>query len=182
MKTKKLLFIFFSLVSVSIHGQGQVDLTAHRKQLSTINYLAGKWKGTASIQQPGGKTLTLHQSETITWELDSLLMRIEGVGTDPETKKKSFHAFAIISYNPMTQQLGLRSYTHEGRQTDAYFNPISVNQFEWGFDLPANRGKVRYTIVISETDKTWTEKGEFSPDGTRWMPFITMNLVKESSF
>lgn len=179
MKTVKILLVLFCMVSLTLTSQGQVDLTAHRKHLATLSYLAGKWKGTATVQQPGGKMLTLHQSETITWELDSLLLKIEGVGTDPTTQKKSFHAWAIISYNPMTQQLGLRSYTHEGRQTDAYFNPVNANQFEWGFDLPGNRGKVRYTIVLSEKEKTWTEKGEFSPDGTQWMPFITMNLVKE---
>ncbi|MBL7860607.1 MAG: hypothetical protein JNJ65_05545 [Cyclobacteriaceae bacterium] len=176
----KTIIICLTLLFFTARSQGQAPNPAiNKKQLAPLSYLIGSWKGTATIQQRGGATLVVNQEEKISWELDSLLIKIEGIGKDPATQKKNFHAYALISYNPITQQLGMRSYTHEGYQTDAYFKILGTNQFEWGFDLPANRGKIRYTITLSETERTWVEKGEFSADGNTWYPTLSMSLVKQ---
>lgn len=176
----KKIIVCLTLLLVVAKSQGQAPNPAvNKKQLAPLNYFIGNWKGTATIQQRSGTPLVVNQEEKISWELDSLLIKIEGIGKDPATQKKNFHAYAVISYNPSTQQLGMRSYTLEGYQTDAYFKILGTNQFEWGFDLPANRGKIRYTITLSETERTWVEKGEFSADGNTWYPTLSMNLVKQ---
>jgi len=177
MKTVSTVTLLFALTVTSIVAQNPAKI--NRDQLKPFNYLIGNWKGTATIQQQGGAAIKVNQEEKISWELDSTLIHIEGIGKDPITNKKSFHAYALLFYNPATQQLGMKSFTMEGRQTDAYFKILAENKFEWGFDLPGNRGKIKYLITLSTKDKTWNEEGEFSQDGTQWFPFMSMNLVKQ---
>ena len=55
--------------------------------------------------------------------------------------EKVFQAFAVLAYNPQTQQLGMKAFTLEGRQTEAYFKVLEENKFEWGFDLPNGKAK-----------------------------------------
>ena len=106
------------------------------------------------------------------------MLTIEGTGKDPVTQKVTFHAFAVVAYNQQTKQLGMKSFTMEGRQTDAYFNVVAENKFVWGFDVPT--GKIKYSITLSPQAKTWYEKGEFSPDGAQWFSFFEMNLIKQN--
>jgi hypothetical protein len=177
MKRLTIIIPFLLVLSISAHSQDPAKI--NREQMKALSYLVGNWKGTATIQQQGGATIKVNQEEKVQWQLDSLLISVEGIGRDPVTNKQNFHAFALLSYNQPTQQLAMRSHTHEGRQTDAYFKILEPNHFEWGFDLPGNRGKIRYTILLSEKDKTWKEKGEFLQDGTQWYPFLNMELTKQ---
>jgi hypothetical protein len=160
-------------------GFAQETGKTNREHLKPFSYLIGNWKGTATIQQRGGEPIKVNQEEKISWQLDSMLIQIEGIGKDPLTNKKTFHAYGLIFYNATTQQVGMKSFTMDGRQADAYFKALTGNQFEWGFDIADNRGKIKYTITISEKEKSWYEKGEFSQDGTKWFPIMSMNLVKQ---
>ncbi len=160
-------------------GFAQESGNVNREQLKSMRYLIGNWKGTATIQQQGSGPIKVNQEEKISWQLDSMLINIEGIGRDPLTNKKTFHAFALVFYNAATQQVAMKSFTLEGSQTDAYFKVVATNQFEWGFDIADNRGKIKYTITLSEKEKSWYEKGEFSKDGTQWFPFMSMDLVKQ---
>ena len=175
MKTNMLIIAILFLCS-STNAQ---DARINKKQLSSLTYMIGSWKGEATISQRGATPIKAVQEEKISWQLDSMLVNIEGIGKDLVTMKQTFHAFALVFYNPETKQLAMKSFTHEGYQTDAYFNVLAENKFEWGFDLKSNRGKIKYHIVLSEKDKSWSEKGEFSPDGTTWYPFMEMNLIKQ---
>lgn len=73
----------------------------------------------------------------------------------------------------------MKSHIMDGNQTEAYFKVISENNFEWGFETPT-KAKIKYTIVLNPQDKSWVEKGEYSPDGNTWYPFLDMNLKKIS--
>lgn len=171
---KKLKIVLVILLATSqLYAQ---DLATSREVLKKLNYMAGRWKGEATIQQRGGPPKKVIQEERIDWRLDSLVLTIEGTGKDPVTQKVAFHAFAIISYNQQAKKLEMKSFTMEGRQTDAYFNVISESEFVWGFDVPG--GKIKYTITLSSQNRTWYEKGEYSPDGVQWYPTFEMNLTK----
>ncbi len=170
-----LVFILVQITNTLAQDQSHTN----REQLTPLRYFIGNWKGTATIRKQDGITIKVNQEEKVTWQLDSLLLNFEGIGKDPVTNKQAFHAFALVFYNPDTKQLGMKSFTNEGLQTDAYFTVVSENKFEWGFDLKENRGKIKYTITLSPKDKTWFEQGEFSPNGNQWYPFITMNLIKQ---
>jgi hypothetical protein len=172
MKKLKIVLIIL-LANSQLYAQ---DLATNRETLKKLNYMAGYWKGEATIQQRGGPPKKAIQEERIEWRLDSLVLTIEGMGKDPVTQKVAFHAFAIINYNQLTKKLEMKSFTMEGRQTDAYFTIVSENEFVWGFDVPA--GKIKYTINLSPQNKTWNERGEYSADGIQWYPTFQMSLTK----
>jgi hypothetical protein len=138
----KTIVTLLVLIATSFHLQAQEPGRVNREQLKPFSYLIGSWQGSATIQQQGGAPIKANQEEKISWQLDSTLINIEGIGRDPGTNRKTFHAYAVIFYNPTTQQVGMKSFTNEGRQTDAYFKTLAENQFEWGFDIPNNRVKL----------------------------------------
>jgi hypothetical protein len=125
MKTKMLTLAIFILCP-SINAQ---DARINKTQLKALSYMVGNWKGEATIQRQGTTPIKVEQEEKISWQLDSMLVNVEGIGKDPVTKKQSFHAFALVFYNPETKQLAMKSFTHEGYQTDAYFNVLDENKF-----------------------------------------------------
>ena len=174
MKTLTTIHIIILIGSSALIAQ-QRDFSAQCKsEMKKLAYFVGDWKGTAVIQTPNGPQ-TLVQTEHIQWELDGVVLSIEGIGR--ENDKVTFNALAFVNFNPATQEFQFRSYLKEGYATDAYFKVLGENQFEWGFDIPTG-GKVKYSITLDSTKKTWYELGEYSPDGTKWMKSIEMNLVK----
>ena len=151
------------------------DFSAQCKsEMKKLSYFVGDWKGTAVMQTRNGPQ-TINQAEHIKWELDGVVLSIEGTGR--ENDKVKFNALAFVNFNPSNQEFQFRSYLKEGSSTDAYFKVVGENQFEWGFDIPTG-GKVKYSITLDPTKKTWYELGEYSPDGSKWMKSIEMHLIK----
>ncbi len=151
--------------------------SAARAKMKKLNLMAGRWKGEASVSQRGGAPLKINQEEKIEWQLDSLVLTIEGTGRNQsDPTKVSFHAFAVINFNTTTQAYNMKSFLMDGKQTDAFFTEVGENKFDWGFDVPG--GKVVYHITLDPANKKWNEKGEFSRDGIQWYPTFEMNLTK----
>lgn len=169
-------FFILLLIGVSIDVRAQrPDFSAKcKEEMKKLSYLAGDWKGEAVIKNQGGQ-MTVVQTEHIEWKLNGLVLAIEGTGHEQE--KISFHAFALVNFDPSDQQFKLKSYVKEGFSTNAYFKVLEENKFEWGFDIPTG-GKSRYTMVLDPVKKTWHETGEYSRDGNTWMNFIELNLTK----
>ncbi len=175
MKTINLLFLML-IVSSSLIAQDVSKVC--KEQMNVLSYFTGKWKGDATITQQGGVTVQVAQEETIELKLDSLILQFEGIGrTKTNLNKISFHALAFVSYNAMKKNYEMKSYLMDGKQTDAYFKVIEKNKFDWGFDVPG--GKIVYHITLDPIAKKWYEKGEFSPDGSKWYPFFDMTLTKQ---
>ena len=150
--------------------------TAQQK-MKKLEFMIGKWKGEATVSQRGGAPIKVNQEEKIESQLDGLLITFEGTGRNQDDPTKvTFHAYAVINYNITTNAYNMRSFLMDGKQTDAYFNEVGENKFDWGFDVPG--GKIVYHITLDPIKKTWNEKGEFSPDGTQRYPFFEMNLTK----
>lgn len=172
----KVTAIFIILISF------QYDLIAQRpdfapqckEAMQQLSYLAGDWSGKAIVKNQSGE-MVIDQTEHIEWKLDGMVLSIEGTGR--QNNEITFHAFALVNFDPFAKQYKFRSYVKEGYTTDAYFKIIEPNKFEWGFDIPTG-GKSKYTIVLDPEKKTWHESGEYSRDGNTWMKFIEMNLVK----
>lgn len=148
-----------------------------KQELQKLSYMTGKWKGEASMRQPNGTLLKVNQEEEIQFKLDGTILVIEGTGRNPEDGKVLFNALAIVSFDQQKKEFKMKSHVMNGNQTDAYFKIQEENHFEWGFDLP-NNSKVRYNIKLNPDAKSWIEKGEYSPDGNMWYPYIEMNLTK----
>jgi len=149
-----------------------------KQEIQKLAYLAGQWKGEATMRRGNTPPIKVLQEENIQFKLDGTVLVIEGTGYSPENPNQLvFNALGIISFNPYTKQFGMKSHTMEGNQTDAYFKIIAENHFEWGFETP-QKAKIKYDIVLDPNAKTWVEKGEYSADGTTWYPFIELKLNK----
>jgi len=175
---KNLLFVFITLLGhtiSSVLAQSPAPEN-HKQEMQKLAYMAGKWKGEASIRQPNGALIQVSQEEDIQFKLDGTILMVEGTGRNEEGNVV-FNAIGIISYNPDTKSFGMKSHLLDGKQTDAYFKIQTENNFEWGFTL-ANNARIRYNIIMNPQENSWKEKGEYSPDGTTWYPFMEMNLTK----
>jgi hypothetical protein len=145
-------------------------------QMKKLAYWEGEWIGEASIRRGPGEPIKVLQEEAIEFRLSGTLLLIEGIGRSPEDGSISFNALAILNFNETTNSIQMKSYLQDGKSTDAWFNVIDENKFEWGFDVP--NGKIKYNIILNPEQKTWKESGAYSQDGNNWMNFMEMNLKK----
>ncbi|MDL5049458.1 DUF1579 family protein [Oscillatoria amoena NRMC-F 0135] len=166
--------MLFGAVLAQAQGTAPVNL---KQEMQKLAYMAGKWKGEASMRQPNGTLLKVNQEEDIQFKLDDTILVIEGTGRNPEDGKISFNAFAIVSYDQQKKEFKMKSHVMNGGQTDAYFKVLEQNHFEWGFETP-QKAKIKYDILLNPSDKSWIEKGDYSTDGNMWYPFIDMKLTK----
>ncbi|MCE7864427.1 MAG: DUF1579 domain-containing protein [Bacteroidetes bacterium CHB5] len=144
----------------------------HKEEMKKLEPLAGQWKGSATYRMGPGEPQVVQQHEQIEFKLDGTVLLIEGLGKAGD--RTVHHALGIVIFNTQEKKFNFRSYLHDGRTTDAWFEVSAPGKYMWGFSTP--QGKLRYTITI--TENTWKETGEFSVDGNTWMNVIEMNLTK----
>lgn len=164
---KKLLILAVMILSLESTAQTFKD------EIKKLEPLAGQWKGSASYRMGPGEPQQVQQHEQIEFKLDGAILQIEGIGKAGD--RIVHHALAIVNFNAQEKKFTFRSYLHDGRTTDAWFEVVAPGKYLWGFSTP--QGKMRYTITI--TGNSWIETGEFSADGNSWMNFIEMNLTKQ---
>jgi hypothetical protein len=174
----KNLFLILVLISTCALGQDEALI---REKMKVFSSWAGKWQGEGLMRMGPGEPKKSIVEENIQPKFDGLIYLVEGLGraTDHATKQETVvhHAFAVLSFDPRTNAYKFRTYLHDGRSSDAWFNVVAPGHYQWGFDIP-QRGKTRYTILIDDVKKTWTETGEYSADGNTWNKFFEMNLKK----
>lgn len=174
---KTMLIILLTFVGLRLASAQGTAPEILKSEMQKLAYMVGTWKGEASMRQPNGSVLKVNQEEDIQFKLDGTILMVEGTGRNEESKIV-FNALGIISYNPDTHSFGMKSHVMDGKQTDAYFTIHKENNFEWGFTI-ANNAKIRYFITLNSQENSWKEKGEYSPDGNSWYPFMEMNLIKQ---
>lgn len=182
MKNRICAMFVFVLTASLLFGQATDHSQRCKEEMKKLAYLIGDWKGEATHKSAKGP-VTVMQQEHIEWKLQEMVMVIEGTGREKsETTGKeeiTFQAMATVNFDPLDQQFKWKSFVKEGYSTNAYFKVIEENKFEWGFDIPTG-GKTKYIILLDPAKKTWYETGEYSKDGTKWMKFIELNLVKQN--
>ena len=155
---------------------------ANRDALKKLDFLAGKWKGDATVIQ-GKDKQTLQQTEDVEYRLGGTVMLVEGKGSGklPGREKEGlvFNALAVISYDPEAKRYAIKAYRAEGLSVDAILT-LTDKGFVWGFVEPRRKTSVRYTMTLTDKGE-WHEVGEYSPDGKAWTKFMEMTLsrVKE---
>lgn len=167
-------------VIITFTASAQSSATLSQEKLAPFKNWIGEWQGEGAMQMGPGAPKKSLVTEKIEFKIDGTILMIEGIGREIEAgsgaKKIAHHALGILSYDATKQAYNFRSYIQDGRSTDASFNIITDNTYQWGFDIP--NGKIRYNIVIDPAKKTWHETGEYSQDGVQWFKFFEMNLIK----
>jgi hypothetical protein len=159
----------------------QPSETVAKEKMKPFTHWIGRWQGEGSMQMGPGQPKKSTVDEHIVFKLDGAVLLVEGIGksieAQPNDGKVVHHALAVLSFDQTTSQYKFNSYLKDGRSTQAWFNIIGENNYEWGFDAPT--GKIKYRITIDPATKTWNEIGQFSNDqGSTWMKFFEMNLKR----
>jgi streptogramin lyase len=140
----------------------------------------GTWQGTATHSMPGqAEPSEVDMVEKVQWKMGESALLIEGRGVmkDETGAEKVVHdAMAVIRFDPRTHKLMFHAFKVGEPANVAELELLDNGDMRW-FLEPAPGRMVRFTISL--TDDTWTEIGEFSPDGgVNYMPFMQMNLKR----
>jgi len=148
-------------------------------EMRKLDFLLGDWKGEASIQMGPGKPQPALQTERVQSKLGGKALLVEGLGKrkleDGTAGEVVHEALALLSWDEATKKYRFDAWTERAGYVEAWLE-VADNKAVWGFDTPQG-GKIRYTIALNEKGQ-WHEAGEFSRDGTSWLPFFEMTLTK----
>lgn len=152
----------------------------HKTALKKLDFLAGKWKGPATVTMGREGKQTLTQTEAVEYRLGGTILIVEGTGRGKVPMKDEegilFNALAVISYDAAAKKHKIKAYRMEGTSIEADLT-LTEKGFNWGFKPPQGGIEVRYVMKITDKGE-WNETGEFSQDGKTWTKFFDMTLAK----
>ena len=152
------------------------DTAARRTAMDRLAFMEGDWVGNAWASQGPGQRIDMQQAESIRRRIGGQVLLVEGLGrrlVAGQPGDTVFSALGTIDWLPERGYV-LRSFTLNGQQGEF---PLTVSDsgFSWGYQIPA--GTIRFTMTLSAAGE-WHEHGEFSRDGTEWVPSFDMRLHK----
>jgi len=164
---------------VAAPATAQQPGAANREAMKKLDYLAGKWRGDATVTL-GKDPKPLKQTEDVQYKLDGVVLLVEGIGRGKLPGKDEdgvlFHALAVMSYDVQAKRYKINAYRMEGQSVDADVT-LTERGFIWGFKQPERGVEVKYTLTLTPKDE-WHEFGEYSLDGKTWTKFIEMKLTR----
>jgi hypothetical protein len=179
---KNLMFIILAFSGLCIsksYAQAPDMSKPVKEKMAVFTNWVGQWKG-EGVMYRGPQASKSTVDERIETRLDGTVLLVSGLGKniDPatNTEKVVHEAMGVLTYDAFTQQYKFKSWLRTGMSTDAWFNVVGDNKYEWGFDFP--QGKIKYSITLDPAKKTWYEIGEYSADGKTWIKTFEMNLIK----
>lgn len=122
------LMISFSLPLAAQPASNSVD--AQREAMRKLAFLAGHWSGPVSIIRGPGEALHLTQTEDVEYQLDGLVLLVEGKSTSADGKVV-FSALATIAYDDASHTYRFRAY-HDGHYLDTELS-VPAEGFSWSF-------------------------------------------------
>jgi hypothetical protein len=178
MKSASMVLAALLLLGTSTIGAQMpaADTAAKRKAMEKLRFLVGDWGGEATAMVGRGQQIRVFQTEWVRPKVGGQVIAVEGLARRyaPEGLKDTvFNSWAVIEW-AADRGYFMRSHVMDGR-TGEFPIQVSDSGFVWGFDVPG--GKVRYTMALTPAGE-WYEKGEFTRDGTQWLPTMEMRLKK----
>ncbi|MDX2152373.1 MAG: DUF1579 family protein [Bryobacteraceae bacterium] len=147
------------LTPVLLTAQSRPDAGAQKAAMQKLRSLAGTWTGEAVVTMPGGKELTIRQTEEVQVKLDGLLLLVEGTGRD-DSGKVVFNALAVISYDPPTGAYRFRAW-NSGNTLETELK-LNGTGFDWSYQQgPAS---IVSRMVIDDQGR-WVETSETVVNG-----------------
>jgi len=151
------------------------DIEAQRAAMKKLSFLVGKWSGEAHIFRQPDQPLELIQTEEAQYELDGLVLMIEGIGRSKADAKPVLQALGIVSYDDETGTYRMRAY-NDGRYLETEIKLADGgNGLTWGFSL----GEVKTTSVLRISEKAeWTELHEISIGSQPPRKFMELRVTR----
>jgi hypothetical protein len=146
--------------------------------MKKLAVLEGEWRGSSWSMVPGRGRVTNESWEKVERKLDGLLFVVHGKHSSIEkadSGKVTHEAVAMVFFDNGKQQLRVVPVRMDGTTVETWAKETEKGM-DWGFALPGG-AQFRYVLDVSDPN-AWVETGEFSRDGTTWMPVIGLNLRK----
>ncbi len=125
--------------------------------MKKLDFLVGKWSGEGRMLRPGGP-IDFFQTEDAHYELEGLLLVIEGVGKSKSEGRPVLQALGITSYDDATGTYHMRAF-NDGRWLETDVKLTTDNTLTWGFTF----GEYRTHSVLHINEKgEWTEVHELT--------------------
>ena len=147
--------------------------------MKKLAVLAGEWRGTSWQMVPGKGRVKSDSWEGVESKLGGLVLQVHGKHSSLEAADSgtvTHEAVAMIFYDGTKKQLRVIPVRMDGGTVDTWANETEKG-LDWGFALPNGAGHFRYSVDMSVANK-WIETGEYSRDGTTWMPVIGLDLSR----
>jgi hypothetical protein len=172
-------FALSLLVLAAGAASAQPPNAAHKAEMKKLEFLAGKWRGDATISR-GKESTVVKQTEDVQFKLDGTVLLVEGTGRGKlpgrDEEGVVFNALAVISYDAAEKKHRIKAYRMEGASVEADLT-FTDKGFAWGFSPPGGKVQVRYTMTLTPRGE-WHEVGEYSQDGQTWNRFFEMTLTR----
>ena len=156
-------------------GMARPDPAA-QAEMRRLEFLVGDWEGEGWYQAGPGNRIAIRQTESVRWRLDGLALLVDGLGkmrpADGGPEQTVHDALAVITWDPQSRVYRVTAW--RGPQRTEAMLQLTSDGYVWGFK-PPNGGEVRFTMRLTP-EGHWVERGEFSPDGARWLPFMEFDL------
>lgn len=168
--------ICLSFIYISCLGQDS-KIQDSLKNIEQLDFMKGTWKGEGWIYvNKERKEFT--QTETIASKAENTVLVIDGIGYAKDSISRVIHnAFGVISYNQKERSITMISFSSTGGKMENKMKLIGYKKLEWSFK-DERGGTIRFQEDFSE-DGIWSEKGEYSSDGQKWLQFFEMRLTKQ---
>ena len=153
------ILVFAFLLSNCAWSQApaQPNLDAQRAAMKKVSFLAGKWSGEGRMLRPAGP-IDFLQTENAHYELDGLLLVIEGVGKSKSDGKPLLQALGIMSFDDASGTYHMRAF-NDGRWLETDVKLTAEKELSWGFSI----GEYRTHSVLRISEKgEWTESHEIA--------------------
>ena len=171
MKTRYGWVLVLALVAVPVFGADE---------MRSLDWWIGEWGGEAAIRMGPGEPQQVLQTERVQSKLGGKVLVVEGLGrrkgADGAAGDIVHDALAVVTYDDKSKSYKLDAWTARDGHVAAWLEVGEKQSARWGFDTPQG-GKIRYNISLTGQGE-WHETGEFSRNGTDWMPFFEMTLKK----
>lgn len=170
------LVLVIGLLSAGFASPASAQHAEPSPVMKKLGVMAGEWRGTAQFNSQSGPVQAISY-EKIESKLGGLVLWVYGRHVDATDTTRVVHeAVGMLYYDRLGQQLKFVPVPMSGLTAETWAKETEKGM-DWGFSLPNNAGHIRYQVDLSQPD-TWVETGDYSRDGTNWMPNIRMELKK----
>jgi hypothetical protein len=153
------------------------NIEAQRTAMKKLDFLIGRWAGTARVLRGPGEPVEMIQTEEAQYKLDGLVLLIEGVGRTKSDGKPTLQALGMITYDDITETYRFRAF-NDGRFLETEVKLLDGSKgIAWGFVF----GQIKTSSVLRINERgEWTELGEMTIGSQVPRKFMELTVSRQA--
>lgn len=178
----RVAIVVAALLAAPAAGMAQQALAPSAAQLAAMRPFdrwLGEWRGSGWAVSATGERTEFTIVENVQRRVGGTVLLLDGRGTATGTsgpERVTHDGLVVLSYDEKTG-----TYHWDGHELGR--DPVNVEAtlvnggLAWSLPVGPGGATVRFTITFDE--RRWHEVGEFSPDGSSWVLFMEMSLLRQ---